>query len=159
MVITQPSLRDTIHTFFRRKFTFLLIFGGACLVGAAYLFLTTPLYLSAASLVVRFDQHTVPDIDRSRNQPAPLGSNERREIIYSDADILRSPDLQRAALHEVGLARIYPKIASAGHGKAREEEEALKAFNADLVVDVGLQSDVINLTFLNPDPVVARDAV
>jgi uncharacterized protein involved in exopolysaccharide biosynthesis len=159
MVITQPSLRDTIQTFFRRKFTFLLIFGGACLVGAAYLFVTTPLYLSAASLVVRFDQHTVPDIDRSRNQPAPLGSNERREIIYSDADILRSPDLQRAALQEVGLARIYPKIADDGHGKARQEEEALKAFNADLVVDVGLQSDVINLTFLNPDPVVARDAV
>ena len=44
MVITQPSLRDTIQTFFRRKFTFLLIFGGACFVGAAYLFFTTPLY-------------------------------------------------------------------------------------------------------------------
>jgi uncharacterized protein involved in exopolysaccharide biosynthesis len=159
MVLIQPSIRDTIATFFRRKFTFLMIFGGVCLAGAAYLLIATPLYQSSAALVVRFDQHTVPDIGQTKTVVAPLGSNERREIIYSDADILRSPDLQRAALQEVGLARIYPKIANAGHGKAREEEEALKAFNADLVVDVGLQSDVINLTFLNPDPVVARDAV
>lgn len=159
MVITQPSIRDTIQTFFRRKFTFLLIFGGACLVGAAYLFLTTPLYLSAASLVVRFDQHAVPDIDRTHAPSQPLGSNERREIIYSDADILRSPDLLRRAMDEIGLARLYPDIANDGHDKARQEEEALKSFTSDLVVDVGLQSDVINLSFLNPDPVVARDAV
>ena len=102
MVIVQPSFRDTIHTFFRRKFTFLLIFGGVCLAGAAFLFFTTPLYMSGASLVVRFDQHTVPDIDRSRSPTQPLGSNERREIIYSDADILRSPDLLRRAMAEVG---------------------------------------------------------
>jgi uncharacterized protein involved in exopolysaccharide biosynthesis len=159
MVITQPSLRDTIQTFFRRKFTFLLIFGGACFVGAAYLFFTTPLYESGASLVVRFDQHTVPDIDRSHESVQPLGSNERREIIYSDADILRSPDLLRRAIAEIGLARLYPKIASDGHDQPRQDEEALKAFNSDLVVDVGLQSDVINLTLLNPEPVVARDAV
>jgi uncharacterized protein involved in exopolysaccharide biosynthesis len=159
MAFTQPSLRDTIQTFFRRKFTFLLIFGGACLVGATYLFISTPLYTSGASLVVRFDQHTVPDIDRSRESGQPLGSNERREIIYSDADILRSPDLLHRAMNEVGLARMYPKIAADGHDQARQDEDALKAFNSDLVVDVGLQSDVLNLTLLNPDPVVARDAV
>ncbi len=159
MVFTQPSLRDTIQTFFRRKFTFLLIFGGACLAGATYLFITTPLYMSGASLVVRFDQHTVPDIDRSRSSGQPLGSNERREIIYSDADILRSPDLLHRAMNEVGLARMYPNIAADGHDQARQDEEALKAFNSDLVVDVGLQSDVLNLTLLNPDPEVARDAV
>ena len=159
MVIVQPSFRDTIHTFFRRKFTFLLIFGGVCLAGAAYLFFTQPLYMAGASLVVRFDQHTVPDIDKTRVPVQPLGSNERREIIYSDADILRSPDLLRRAMNEIGLARLYPQIASDGHGQARQEEEALKALGGDLVVDVGLQSDVINLSFLNPDPVVARDAI
>jgi len=159
MVITQPSLRETILTFFRRKFTFLLIFGAVCLAGAAYLFFTTPMYLSGASLVVRFDQHSMPDIDRSRGSAQPLGANERRAIIYSDADILRSPDLLRRAMDEVGLARLYPKIAEGGHSAARQQEEALKAFGSDLVVDVGLQSDVINLSFLNPDPVVAHDAV
>jgi uncharacterized protein involved in exopolysaccharide biosynthesis len=159
MVISQPTIRDTIVTFFRRKFTFLLIFGGVCLAGALYLLVTTPLYLSTAALVVRFDQHTVPNIDNTQPTLQPLGSNERREIIYSDADILRSPDLLHRTIKEVGLERLYPTIASNGHGSARQDDEALKAFNADLVVDVGLQSDVINLSFLNPVPQVAHDTV
>lgn len=159
MVIGQPTIRDTIATFFRRKFTFLLIFGGVCLAGALYLLVTTPLYLSTAALVVRFDQHTVPNIDKTQPTLQPLGSNERREIIYSDADILRSPDLLQRTINEVGLARLYPKIASSNHGSARQEDEARKAFNADLVIDVGLQSDVINLSFLNPIPQVAHDTV
>ena len=159
MVLSQPSIRDTIVSFFRRKFTFLLIFGFVCLAGAIYLLVATPFYLSAASLVVRFDQHTVPNIDNTQPVVQPLGSNERREIIYSDADILRSPDLLRRTIGEIGLPRLYPKIADDGHDKAKQEEEALKAFNADLVVDVGIQSDVITLSFLSPDPQVAHDTV
>ena len=95
-MIVQPSFRESILTFFRRKFTFLVVFGAVCLAGAGYLLIKTPMYLSSAALVLRFDQQTVPDIDRTRTPPQPLGSNERREILYSDADILRSPDLARA---------------------------------------------------------------
>ena len=94
-MIVQPSFRESILTFFRRKFTFLVVFGAVCLAGAGYLLIKTPMYLSTAALVLRFDQQTVPDIDRTRTPSQPLGSNERREILYSDADILRSPDLAR----------------------------------------------------------------
>ncbi len=158
-MIVQPSFRESILTFFRRKFTFLLVFGAVCLAGAGYLLVKTPMYLSGASLVLRFDQQTVPDIDRTRNPTQPLGSNERREIIYSDADILRSPDLIRATISSVGLARVYPKIAADGHDTQRQMNEALKAFAGDMMVDVGMQSDVINLSFLNPDPQVAHAVV
>jgi uncharacterized protein involved in exopolysaccharide biosynthesis len=158
-MIVQPSFRESILTFFRRKFTFLLVFGAVCLAGAGYLLIKTPMYLSSAALVLRFDQQTVPDIDRTRNPQQPLGSNERREIIYSDADILRSPDLARRAIGSVGLARVYPKIAADGHGEQRQMDEALKAFTGDMLIDVGLQSDVITLSFLNSDPDVAHAVV
>jgi uncharacterized protein involved in exopolysaccharide biosynthesis len=158
-MIVEPSFRETILTFFRRKFTFLLVFGAVCLAGAGYLLITTPMYLSSAGLVLRFDQQTVPDIDRTRTPSQPLGSNERREILYSDADILHSPDLARDTIASVGLVHIYPRIAADGHGVPRQMDEAMKAFAADLVVDVGLQSDVINLSFLNPNPEIAHDTV
>ncbi|MGA3398212.1 MAG: GNVR domain-containing protein [Acetobacteraceae bacterium] len=158
-MIVQPSFRESILTFFRRKFTFLLVFGAVCLAGAGYLLVKTPMYLSNAALVLRFDQQTVPDIDRTRTPSQPLGSNERREIIYSDADILRSPDLARHAIASVGLARVYPRIAADGHGEQRQMDEALKAFAGDMLIDVGLQSDVITLSFLNPDPQVAHAVV
>ena len=158
-MIVQPSFRETILTFFRRKFTFLLVFGAACLAGAGYLLIKTPMYLSTAALVLRFDQQSVPDIDRTRTPQQPLGSNERREILYSDADILRSPDLARDTINAIGLARIYPKIAADGRGRARQTDEALKAFAGDMLIDVGLQSDVINISFLNPDPNVAQATI
>ena len=41
----------------------------------------------------------------------------------------------------------------------RQMDEALKAFASDMLVDVGLQSDVITLSFLNPDPQVAHAVV
>ena len=95
-MIVQPSFRETILTFFRRKFTFLLVFGARLPCGrrlpADH---DAAVSVRAPRLVVRFDQQTVPDIDQTRTPQQPLGSNERREILYSDADILRSPDLAR----------------------------------------------------------------
>src|SRR6202012_2912961 len=82
-----------------------------------------------------------------------------REILYSDADILRSPDLALHAITAVGLARIYPHIAADGHDEQRQMDEAVKAFSNDMLIDVGMQSDVINLPFMNTDPQVAHDVV
>jgi len=158
-MIVQPDLRGTVVAFLRRKVLFVLIVGIVCATGGAYLLLARPLYQSSASLVVRFDNQSVPNIDRNLNPTLPPGSNERREIIYSDADILRSPDLIKNTIDALGLARVYPDIAAQPHGAERKHDEAEQRFTANLVVDVSLQSDVINVTWLNPDPVVARDAV
>lgn len=158
-MIVQPSVRETVLTFFRRKYTFLLVFLVVCLAGGAYLLIKTPLYMSSASLVLRFDQQNVPDIDQTRSPTPQLGSNERREILYSDADILRSPDMARRTIDSIGLARIYPKIAASKIAPNRKMNAAQMAFASDMVIDVGLQSDVINLSFMNPSPQVAQQTV
>lgn len=158
-MIVQPSFREAVLTFFRRKFTFLLVFSAVCLGGAVYLMITTPLFMSNASMVLRFNQQAVPNIDRTRQPQQQLGSNERREILYSDSDILRSPDLARATIQQVGLQKLYPKIAATAKNEREAMHNALKAFSADLTVDVGLQSDVINVAFLHPQAEVAHDTV
>lgn len=155
----QPTVRDTITAFLRRKTLFALVFGLICLIGGIYLLLVRPLYLSNASLVLHFDTSVVPDIDKTMHPTQLEGSNEHREILYSDADILHSPEMIRDVVKRVGLARLYPKIASGPGDDARKMDLASGAFAANLVVDVGLQSDLINVNFLNPNPIVARDAV
>lgn len=158
-MIVQPDFRGTLVAFLRRKVLFVLVVSLVCAAGGAWLLLVQPLYQSSASLVVRFDNQSVPNIDRTRTETLPLGSNERREIIYSDADILRSPDVIRATIKALGLARVYPRIAARPIGDEHKLDDAAQLFAANLVVDVGLQSDVINVTYLNTDPGVARDAV
>jgi len=158
-MIAQPDLRATIVAFLRRKLLFTLVLCLVCGAGTAYLMLTQPLYQSTASLVVRFDTQTVPDIDRSRDPTQPPGSNERREIIYSDADMLHARDVMVATINAVGLATLYPKLAAKPVGSSAKLDEAEQQFAANLVIDVGLQSDVITVTYLNSDPQVAHDAV
>ena len=158
-MITQPDLRGTAVAFLRRKGLFLLVVSIVCAAGGAYLLLAQQLYQSSATLVVRFDTQSIPNIDRTSNPTQPLGSNERREIIYSDADILRSRDVIRETINRLGLARVYPKIAALPLSADHKLDEATELFAANMVVDVGLQSDVINVAYLNADPTVARDAV
>jgi uncharacterized protein involved in exopolysaccharide biosynthesis len=156
----QPSLRSTIQAFFRRKGLFSLMFGAVCMAGGGYLLLKQPQYLSSAMLVLHFDSQAVPDIDRTMTPTdQQQGTNEHREILYSDADILRNPDLIRDVVNTVGLARLYPRIAAQDHVDTRKMTDAVQAFTSNLVVEVGLQSDVLTVNFLNPDPHVAHDAV
>jgi uncharacterized protein involved in exopolysaccharide biosynthesis len=156
----QPSLRSTIQAFFRRKILFSLVFGTVCLAGGGYLLFKQPLYLSGAMLVLHFDSQAVPDIDRTMTPTdQQQGTNEHREILYSDADILRGPDLIRGVINDVGLARLYPQIAVENHGDTRKMAAAVQAFTANLVVEVGMQSDVLTVSFLNPNAQVARDSV
>lgn len=155
----QSSFRDSISAFLRRKGLFMLAFGVACLVGGTYLLVKQPLYLSSASLVLHFDSQAVPDIDRTMKPTQLQGSNEHREILYSDADILHSGGIIRDVVGKIGPARLYPAIARGAGDAAHKLDLVEQAFAANLVIDVGLQSDVLNVSFLNPDPHVARDAV
>jgi uncharacterized protein involved in exopolysaccharide biosynthesis len=155
----QPSFRDILMTFLKRKTLFALTCGSICLAGGGYLLLKQPLYLSDASLVLHFDSQSVPDIDRMLTPSQLQGSNEHREILYSDADILRSHDLIRDVVDRLGVARLYPRIAAEQESDARKLDLAIQSFTSDLVVTVALQSDVLTLSFLNPDAATARDAV
>src|ERR1051326_5404699 len=154
-----PSFRDITRMFLRRKGLFMLVCSFVFLCGGLYLLLARPLYLSSASMVLHFDSHVVRDIDRSRIPSQMSGSNEHREVLYSDADILRSPDLVREVIDKLGLSRLFPETAAESGSDARKLDAAVKAFSNNLVVDVGLQSDVLNLSFLHPDATIARDTL
>jgi uncharacterized protein involved in exopolysaccharide biosynthesis len=155
----QPSVRDVILAFFRRRTLFMLVCGAVFLTGGAYLLLKQPLYQSTASLVLHFDTQAVPNIDRTMNPTQPLGSNEHREILYSDSEIMRSTGVIHGLITAMGIARLYPHIAASQVSDIRKLDLATESLLANLVVDVGLQSDVLNINYFNPDPTVARDTV
>src|ERR1700744_389545 len=134
-MIYQPSTRDIISVFLRRKAMFMLVFGIVCLCGGGYLLLKQPLYLSTASLVLHFDSQAVPDIDRTMKPTQLEGTNEHREILYSDSDILHSPAITRDGSQKIGWARLYPQIAAAPVSDSHKMDQAEQAFPSNLVVD------------------------
>lgn len=158
-MVYQRSFREILHVFLRRKTLFAVVFGAVGLAGGAYLLFKQPLYMANASLVLHFGNQTVPDIDRSQKPTQLEGSNEHREILYSDAAILNSPDVIHQVIGKVGLATLFPKIAAGSETAARKDDLAIRAFESNLTVDVGMQSDVINVSYLNPSAVVVHNAV
>ncbi len=158
-MLYQPSFREIIQAFFRRKTLFTLTVALVCLMGGGYLVVTTPLYMSTASLVLHFDTKSVPDIDRTVNQTQLQGSNEHREVLNSDADILQSPDLIRSVIKTIGLPRLYPRIAASDLTDGAKEDIAHDLFASNLSVEVGQQSNLLGVSYLHPSPTVAREAV
>src|SRR5581483_5717714 len=119
----QRSFRDIVRIFLRRKGLFFPTSAVICLIGGGYLLLVPPLYLSTASLVLHFDNKLTPDIDRTRAPNQMQGSNAHREILYSDADMLKSPDLGHRVIGAVGLDRLFPKIAAKKEPDARKQDD------------------------------------
>jgi polysaccharide biosynthesis transport protein len=158
-MVYQRSFREILHVFLRRKMLFAVVFGVVGLAGGAYLQFKQPLYMANAALVLHFGGQAVPDIDRSMGPTQLEGSSDHREILYSDAAILTSPELLRSVVDNIGLGNLYPQIASADGTDAAKQSLAVKSFASNLTVDVGTQSDVININFLHPSPILARDSV
>ena len=158
-MVYQRSFREILHVFLRRKTLFAVMFGIVGMTGGAYLLFKQPLYMSNATLVLHFGGQAVPDIGHSVAPIQLEGSNEHREILNSDAAILTSPELLRSVIDNIGLANLYPRIATGDDSDESKQSRAVKAFASNLTVDVGSQSDVINIGFLHPSPVLARDTV
>ena len=158
-MVIQLHPVDLLTLLFRRKSLFVLSMLMTIALGATYLILATPQYRSMAAVVVRFDDKTVSQTNLARDStPNVTASSDRHEIVLAHASILSSPDLAQAVITKVGMAAIYPGILLDPPSRGTAMDEALIEFNRNLVIDPEQQGDVINISFDNPDPNVARQA-
>ena len=153
----EPTARGLLTVLFRRKWTFILTALVVLMAGAAYLVVTTPLYRSEASLVIRFDDKVVSTTNLARDTtPEVSAQNDRREIVVANAEILKSPDLATEVIKSFGLPTLYPDIMEDPPKRGTPMDAALLAFSKNLEVEPGQQGVVIQLGFLHPDPHMAQ---
>lgn len=156
-MIVQQSLSDVTGMLFRRRRAMAYTAGAILALGGAYLLVATPKYRSEASVVVRFDPASVPVTNMARDSsPSVTAQSDRHEVVLAHADILSSPDLAREVIESVGLGVAYPKIAADPPSRGTPMDAALRTFKKGLVVDPEQQGDVINVTFMHPDPALAQ---
>ena len=138
---------------FRHKGAVAATFLAVVLCGAGYLIFATPKYESVAELIVRFGDRSIPDVNRK--PVSEMTPSDRREIVLSNAEILKSHDLERAVVEAVGLGVVYPEIVDDPPTRWTPMDEAVKTFDQNLSVDVGAQNNVISVSFLHPDKELA----
>ena len=153
----ETTPRGLLNVFFRQRLKFVLTFLLVLAAAAAYISTAKPTYLSAGSLLMKFGQGATPDISRPNDRPSEVSQNDRREIMQSNNEILLSHDLLMTLVKEFGAEKIYPDIGQRAKGEPPMEVAIHTLQVSDIMVRIGQQSNVIDVSMLNRDPILARD--
>jgi len=148
---------NLLAVFFRHRWAMIAAFLAVVGLGITYLATTTPKYESTAQLIIRFGDKSLPDIAQA--PPTELTPADRREIVLSNSAILQSPDLIQSVVQTMGIEQLYPDIIENPPSGWTSMNEATRRFAAGLWVGVGLQNNVITISFLHADGSVAREAL
>ncbi len=153
------TIRDILASFFRQYKTFRLIFFVAILFGVVSLVISTPLYEASGSLLIKFGADADAKVTETKSGE-PLTPSDRREIIQSNIDIIRSHDLLKMVIEKVGIERVYPKLTEKVGKKDSPIEVAIKNLDRNhLSVKSSSQSNIIDVNVMNPNPKVAAELV
>ena len=148
-------MRDFLTSFFRQYRVFRAVFAASLLVGILYLLLATPLYEASGSLLVKFGNNADAGVSKSERD-ARITPMDRIRIVESNLEILQSHDLLKSVLLQIGLERVYPALADAEDGL----EKAIKKLqDSHLTIRTNIQSDVLEISFLNKSPELAAEFV
>lgn len=160
--------RMVAYVVFKRRraiFTFLLF----CLaMNALYIFLSPWKYESDVQVMVKVNFNN-PDLARadfgsansagSSVQPQQISSDVIKSVVGSYISMVKSQDVERPTIEKVGVASLYPSIASrpppAG---ATVMDKAIEQLDRDLDVKQVKDSNTIQISLLNGDAVTAQKA-
>ncbi len=142
---------------FKRKKAALTVFFTVISATAIYLLTVTPSYESNASLIVRFNDQSLPELDRG---PARvITPSDRHEIVLANSAIIGSRDLARQTIDSIGMETIYPELVEEPPEFGMPVDEAVRRFVEATSVNVGPQDNIIYISFLHRNPEMAQRVV
>lgn len=154
-MLVQMDVRSVLSAAFRQMWKFLLVFVPIVLIGLFYTLTATRYYESSAKMIVKFGQDARPEI--SLGSISNLTAEEKRGLVQSNVNILRSRDLAEQLIADIGIGKAYPEIAKTKLSDAAKLEAALKEFNKNLITKTESDAGVIVATIYHPDPKLGED--
>ena len=152
------NARGILNSAFRHRWRFIGAFSAVMALAIGAVLALAPKYKSDALLLVKFNgRATVTDTVSGAAIPAQ--STERREVMNSQAQILKSHDLLRDVVAKVGVARLYPKLAEDPPKDREIEDEAADRLAKDLEIEPTKETNVMQVSVLNRDPQIAAAAL
>ncbi|MEP7209735.1 MAG: Wzz/FepE/Etk N-terminal domain-containing protein, partial [Alphaproteobacteria bacterium] len=154
---TQLGPGEAVLQLWRAKWLMLLVFLPIALLGAGASLLFPTRYAASTRLLVTLGQEYVfdPIVGEAGKGAFP----QQEEVLQAEAELAASPVIAERVIKQIGLSRLYPKIAEA---EARTPEkayaldsQAVEAFAKDFSATSAPKSSILKLTFAHPDPQLA----
>jgi len=153
----KGSLRDLLTIFFKHRAKILTIFSIVVVMVTITTFFASPVYEAKSTLLVKYGREYMNQSEVGRS--APMMSLDREEIINSEIQILKSPDLAQKVIESIKLSQIYPDLAKAETRDKRPMDVAIARFEKSLNVEDVTKSSVIQVSFEHKNPQIASNAV
>ncbi len=148
-MIIDMSPRGFLYVIFRHKWLFILSVLGCVGAASTYCLLATRTYRTDAEIVIKFANGSGSEIPGTA---ISAQSTEHQEVINTNVALLNSADLLNQLLRDVGVVKLYPKLAAAADVDPKSLLDRARARLAhDLKVTPTPNSDVIELSLDNPD--------
>jgi uncharacterized protein involved in exopolysaccharide biosynthesis len=164
------SLRDLVRVIVRRRVLVATIFVMTLGSVATATFLATPIYESTAILLIKFGREFM------NAQKASLPETPVSQVVNTEIAILRTNEVIEGVVAAVGPLVLYPGLANPGEGGVAMDSSlpsdldgepaqrspvalATSRFAANLRIEGMPDTQVIQISFQHPDPVIAAEAV
>jgi uncharacterized protein involved in exopolysaccharide biosynthesis len=134
------------------------IFGAVLLAVGVFTVLATPMYEATSLLLIKIGREYVyqADVGDGGGQIMP---RSRETLINSEIQILRSAEVVKAVVEEMGVEALYPSLAQEPPPGQPVESVAAARFLLNLRVRAVEDADVIQVSLRNTDPQVTARAV
>ncbi len=149
------SAQDLLAMLWRERGLMLGVFLGLGLLGLLAALTLKSTYQAHSSLLIRLSPEYVynPRVGDAARGLAPEGDS----VVQSESEILGSAGLKARVIADIGLPRLYPKLAkayaSASPDKRKDiEGAAIKAMGGALKIGTAPADPVVQLTYNDPDP-------
>jgi uncharacterized protein involved in exopolysaccharide biosynthesis len=154
IAMRRYGVRDLLTTLFYHWRIMLAAFLLPVVLGIAAAAHSKPVYVAQARLLVLYGSEYF--YQPTAGQPGSGVALDRNEIMLGELQVLKSTSLAMQTLQAVGVDRVYP--GTAPDDKQALEKAALR-MGSDLSLSSLPQSNILELSFRNHDPTVARDVL
>jgi uncharacterized protein involved in exopolysaccharide biosynthesis len=150
--------QDLLAMLWRERMLMLGVFLFIAVLGALVALQMKTVFQAHSSLLIRLSPEYVynPRVGDAARGLAPEGD----QVIQSETEILGSAALKTRVLHDIGLGRLFPKLARAYANaspakRATIEGAALHAMDTSLKIVSAPDTSVVRLTYVHPDAQMA----
>lgn len=151
------SLRDILTALFKHKIKILAVFLVVFGMIAGYVLTMVPLYEARASLLLKLGRENIfrPEV----GQVNQIVEYNKEAAVQSEISIIKNKDIVRRVVKALGVEKLYPEFLDPEEEIHDPLEAAVSTFLGNLVTLPIKGSNVIEISYFNPRPEAAAEAL
>jgi uncharacterized protein involved in exopolysaccharide biosynthesis len=152
-----PTLRDLAAPLFRQRYLVIGCFAAVSLAVAAAVLTSPRVYEAELKILVKHDR-VDPLVSGNPGQVVPDNREVSEQELMSEVELLKGRDLLESVAQATGLHE-QPRVRARARNRTEALALAIAALQRDLTIAPVRKTRMIEVSYISPDPRLARNVV